>query len=75
MLGRIPTADGTIHEAIFEDIITVDIDATQLAAALFCGANGLRHLHCVIRDCHVARIVGIESGIMGSDWHSIAVSM
>jgi len=70
-----PTADGTIHEVIFENIITVDIDATQLAGALFCGANGLRHLHCVIRDCHVARIVGIESGIMNSDWHSIAISI
>jgi hypothetical protein len=67
--------DGTIHEAIFERVTVVDIDSNQLAAPLFCGANGLRELHCVIRECHAARIVGVAGGLLESDWHSITVSM
>jgi hypothetical protein len=72
-------ADGSIYEAIFERVTVVDIDSLQLASPLFCGGNGLVKTHCLIRDCHVARVVGIKSDLESdkiySDWHSIAISI
>ena len=57
----------------------VDVDSLQLASPLFCGGNGIVKTHCLIRDCHVARVVGIKSDLESdkiySDWHSIAISI
>jgi hypothetical protein len=67
------TADGTIHEGLFERVTVVDVKADSQPSAISCTGNGLRETHCVIRECHVARVVGVEGSQMASVWHASAV--
>jgi hypothetical protein len=68
-----PTADGTIHEVLFERVTVVDITVDSGPYALSCLGNGLQVVHCVIRECQVARAVGVEGQHVDHQSHTIAV--
>ena len=68
-----PTADGTIHDALFERVTVVDINAASTPQALSCFSIGLRETHCAIRECRVARAVGLEGAQQTSAEHAMAV--
>jgi hypothetical protein len=68
-----PTADGAIHDFLFERVTVVDIIAVDRLCAIFCGTNNLRETHCAMRECRVARAVGVEGDGQQSEWHSAAI--
>jgi hypothetical protein len=69
----VPTADGTIHEAIIQRVTVVDLIADWATGAICCTSNGLRDFHCLIRECHVARTLGVDGGNLASVEHATAV--
>jgi hypothetical protein len=69
------TADGTINDVIFERVTAVDIIAFGYnPQAINCNGNGLRDFHCVMRECRVARTVGVEGPELDNRMHSNAIS-
>jgi hypothetical protein len=68
-----PTADGTIHDGLFERVTVVDITADGSPGAIACFSIGLRETHCAIRECRVARAVAVEGAQQASESHAVAV--
>jgi hypothetical protein len=67
------TANGAIHEVLFDRVTVVDINAGSMAWGFGCSSNGLQAMHCVTRECHAAHLVGLEGAQQTSVFHSTAV--
>jgi hypothetical protein len=68
------TADGTFHEYLWERVTVVHINAAAAPLGIMCHGNGLQDTHCMVRDCHIARVVGVEDAVHTTSYgHTIAI--
>jgi hypothetical protein len=63
-------ADGTIHDALYERVTVVDVMADGSPYAFTFASNGLTETHFAVRECRVARVVGVEGSQLSSAYHS-----